>query len=51
MNTVISMPTKIVNLKPDAPRPKKGDPSSGMSNRTCLIASMPKPKKTSKSIS
>jgi len=51
MNTVMMMPAKIVNLKPDAPRPKKGDPSSGMSSRTCLIALMPKPKKISKSIS
>jgi hypothetical protein len=51
MNTVMMMPAKIVNLKSDAPVPKKGDPSSGMSSRTYLIASIPKPKGTSKSIS
>jgi len=30
MNTAMMMPVKIVNLKPDAPGPKKRDPSSGM---------------------
>ncbi len=48
MNTAMMLPAKIVNLKLDVPGPKKGDLSSGMSSRTCLIASIPKPKKNFK---
>ena len=46
MNTVMMLPVKIVNSKPDAPELKKGDPSAGMPIRTFLTGLIHKPKGT-----
>jgi len=51
MNTVMMLPVKNVNLKPDAPALKKAGASAGMLIRTSLTGLIHKPKGTWKNIS